>query len=107
MSRLLALSQPPAAVFCYNDLTALGALAAIRKSGLRAPEDISVAGFDDLDLASYTDPPLTTLRQPMRTMGQIAFEILLCLMRGDASERSIAVQGELIVRESTGAPRRS
>jgi len=106
MSRLLALPRRPTAVFCYNDRTAFGALAALHKHGLRAPEDISVAGFDDLDLASYTDPPLTTLRQPMRTMGQLAFEILLDLMRGDTTERIVVVQGELIVRESTGAPRR-
>jgi len=107
MSRLLHLRRPPTAVFCYNDRTALGVLAAIRKAGLQVPRDVSVVGFDDLDLASYTDPPLTTLRQPMRIMGQIAFEILLGLMRGDAAERVVTVQGELIVRQSTAPLRQA
>jgi DNA-binding LacI/PurR family transcriptional regulator len=102
MDRLLALSEPPTAVFCYNDMTALGALRSIRIRGLRVPHDISVAGFDDLFVASYTDPPLTTVRQPMRRMGQLAMENLIKLMSEEVSVVRVKVNPELIVRESTG-----
>jgi DNA-binding LacI/PurR family transcriptional regulator len=74
MDKLLELRHPPTAVCCYNDMSALGALRSIYQRGLRVPEDISVAGFDDLFIASYTQPPLTTVRQPMRRMGQMAME---------------------------------
>jgi len=102
MEKLLALANPPTAVCCYNDMSALGAMRSIRLRGLRVPEDISVVGFDDLFLASYTQPPLTTVRQPMRRMGQLAMESLLKLMSGTEAEISIRVNAELIVRESTG-----
>ena len=102
MDTLLSLPQPPTAVCCYNDMSALGAMRSIRLRGLRVPEDISVVGFDDLFLASYTQPPLTTVRQPMRRMGQLAMESLFKLMSGTESEIRIRVDAELIVRESTG-----
>lgn len=102
MDQLLALSHPPTAVFCYNDITALGALRSIRMHGLRVPQDISIAGFDDLFIASYTDPPLTTVRQPMRRMGQLAMENLIGLMSERESVVRVRVKPELIVRESTG-----
>jgi DNA-binding LacI/PurR family transcriptional regulator len=101
MDELLARSNPPTAVCCYNDMTALGAMRSIRMHGLRVPEDISVAGFDDLFVASYTEPPLTTVRQPMRRMGQLAMENLIKLMSGQESVVRIMVRAELIVREST------
>ena len=69
--------------------------------GLRVPEDISIAGFDDLFVASYTQPPLTTVRQPMRRMGQLAMENLIKLMSGEESMVRIKISAELIVREST------
>jgi len=69
--------------------------------GLRVPEDISVTGFDDLFVASYADPPLTTVRQPMRRMGQIAMEDLIKLMNGKESVVSAKIKPELIVRHST------
>jgi len=105
MERLLALAEPPTAVFCYNDMSALGALRAIHSRGWRVPEDISVVGFDDLFIASYTNPALTTISQPMRQMGSAAMEILLKLFNGANSKTNIKVQGQLIVRESTAAPR--
>jgi DNA-binding LacI/PurR family transcriptional regulator len=105
MDQLLALADPPTAVCCYNDMTALGAMRAIRLRGLRVPEEISVVGFDDLFFASYTQPPLTTVRQPMRRMGQLAMESLFKLMSGDESEIRIKVDAELIVRESTARVR--
>jgi DNA-binding LacI/PurR family transcriptional regulator len=105
MDGLLALANPPTAVCCYNDLTALGAMRAIRARGLRVPEDVSVTGFDDLFFAAYLDPPLTTVRQPMRRMGQMAMENLFKLMSGEESVAQIKVEAELIVRSSTGRVR--
>jgi len=102
MDQLLALTDPPTAICCYNDMMALGAMRSIRLRGLRVPEDISVVGFDDLFFASYTQPRLTTVRQPMRHMGHLAMESLFRLMSGDESEIRIKVDAELIVRESTG-----
>jgi len=102
--RLLSLPDRPTAIFCYNDMTAMGALNAAWQIGLRIPEDISIIGFDDLAIASYTIPPLTTVRQPKHDMGRMATEILLNLLAGSTSETSRSVQGELIVRESTAPP---
>jgi DNA-binding LacI/PurR family transcriptional regulator len=101
MDSLLALTSPPTAVCCYNDMSALGAMRSIHMHGLRVPKDISVAGFDDLFVASYTQPPLTTVRQPMRRMGKLAMENLIKLMSGEESAVKIKVEAELIVREST------
>lgn len=105
MEFLLGLPQAPTAVFCYNDMSALGALRCIHDSGLRVPADISLVGFDDLFFASYTQPPLTTVRQPRQRMGLLAMEILLKLMSGQDSTDTIEVPAELIVRESTAPPR--
>ena len=102
---LLALPQPPTAIFCYNDMSALGAMRQIRRHGLRIPEDISVVGFDDLYISEYLAPPLTTVRQPMRQMGRMAMETLLQLFAGVESGNEIRVPGELIVRESTAPPK--
>jgi DNA-binding LacI/PurR family transcriptional regulator len=99
---LLALPAPPTAICCYNDMTAMGAMRAIRARGLRVPEDVSVTGFDDLFFAAYLQPPLTTVRQPMRHMGQLAMENLFKLMSGEESVAQIKVEAELIVRASTG-----
>jgi DNA-binding LacI/PurR family transcriptional regulator len=99
---LLALNCPPTAIFCYNDMTALGAMRAIHDRGLRIPEDISVTGFDDLFFASHLQPPLTTVRQPMRRMGEMAIENLLKLMSGEDSAPQVRVEAKLIVRGSTG-----
>jgi DNA-binding LacI/PurR family transcriptional regulator len=107
MHELLRLNTPPTAVCCYNDMTALGAMRAIRARGLRVPEDVSVTGFDDLFFAAYMTPALTTVRQPMRQMGQMAMESLFKLMSGQESAARIKVEAELIVRGSTRkAPRR-
>jgi DNA-binding LacI/PurR family transcriptional regulator len=105
MNRLLQLSDLPTAVCCYNDMTALGAIHAIHSHGLRVPEDVSVTGFDDLFFASYTQPPLTTVRQPMHRMGELAMESLLRLMSGGKMVGTVRVDPELIVRKSTASPR--
>lgn len=106
MDGLLALKTPPTAVFCYNDMTALGAMRSIYAHGLQIPGDISVTGFDDLFLASYTQPTLTTVRQPMRHMGQLAMENLIKLMSGEEAVAGVKVKPELIVRGSTARVRR-
>ncbi len=109
MAQLLALPDPPTAVFCYNDLTALGAIRQIRDSGLHVPADISVVGFDDLYISQYMDPPLTTIRQPMAQMGRLAMETLLQIGRVGFQPANaihdIKVPGELIVRASTAPPK--
>jgi len=85
-------------------MSAIGALSGIRCHGLRVPEDISLVGFDDLFIASYSDPPLTTIRQPKRQMGRTAMEILLNLFSDAHQETNVKVQGELVVRQSTAPP---
>jgi len=102
--KLLKEIERPTAIFCYNDMTAVGALKAMRSQRIEVPGDISLVGFDDLPLASYIDPPLTTVRQPKLEMGRLAMEVLLKLMSGADAEQNIVVKGELIVRESTDAP---
>jgi DNA-binding LacI/PurR family transcriptional regulator len=106
MEQLLSLPEPPTAVFCYDDMTALGALSTITRRHLRVPEDISVVGFDDLLIASYTQPPLTTIRQPKRLMGRLAGETLLNLLAGTRPPDTRTLPTELIVRESTAPPPR-
>jgi DNA-binding LacI/PurR family transcriptional regulator len=105
MEKLLALSEPPTAVFCYNDMSALGALRVAYARHLSVPGDLSLVGFDDLFIASYVHPMLTTIRQPKRQMGRMAMEILLKLFSGSLALTNIKVQGELIVRESTSPPK--
>lgn len=105
MEALLRLAERPTAVFCYNDLTALGALRAARDAGLTVPGDVSLAGFDDLYISQYLDPPLTTVRQPMGEMGGLAMETLLRLIAGEAVGEDIQLRGELIVRGSTAPPK--
>jgi DNA-binding LacI/PurR family transcriptional regulator len=102
--RLLEHQPVPTAIFCYNDMTAIGALRALRSRGWRVPRDLSLVGFDNILLASYVDPPLTTIAQPMFEMGQRAMEMALTLIRAPrARVADVTIQGELIVRASTRA----
>jgi len=94
------------ALFGYNDSTAIGAVRAIQDAGLRVPEDISVVGFDDIPGAAYCNPALTTVRQPLRRMGQLAAQTLLERIAGAAAGAGeIAVEPEFVVRHSTGPAR--
>jgi len=104
---LLARKRPFTAVFAYNDITAIGAIWAFREAGLRVPEDISVVGFDDIPGAEFSNPPLTTVRQPLLRMGQIAAQTVIARIeeRGVYAPE-IAIEPEFVVREST-APARS
>ena len=91
------------ALFAFNDVSAMGAMRAFRDAGLGVPEDISVVGFDDILTAAYHTPSLTTIRQPLRQMGQIAAEILLKRIAGNEEDPAdtVQVEPELIVRESS------
>jgi LacI family transcriptional regulator len=104
---LLARQQPFTALFAYNDLSAIGAIWAFREAGLSVPKDISVVGFDDVPLAVFSSPELTTVRQPLQRMGQIAAKTLIEQIEGRAKfQAEIVIEPELIVRASTGpAPR--
>lgn len=93
----------PGDAVCFNDKTAVGALAAATQRGLRVPHDLSIAGFDDIDLAQATTPTLTTVRQPLQEMGRMAVSLLIRLLerhRLDALHVELAT--ELVIRGSTG-----
>lgn len=107
MAKLLSAMPMPTAVFCYNDMTAIGAMKAIRAKRLHVPDDVSLVGFDDLPLSLYVDPPLTTVRQPKQDMGRMAMQALLKLITGTEAEQNVRVAGELIIRQSTAAPPQS
>lgn len=98
-----ALKAGVTAAFCYNDLYAVGALLACRELGVDVPGQVSLVGFDDVDLAQYVTPPLTTMHQPKLRLGQLATEMLLQLMAGQPVEDQLAPV-ELVVRCSTAAP---
>jgi LacI family transcriptional regulator len=101
---LLAKSGPrPTAIFACNDMMALGALAAIGKMGLRVPRDVAVIGFDDIALASFTSPALTTIQQPKNEMGKLAAQILIERIKNPKIEKNQRhlVPVKLIVRDST------
>lgn len=100
--RLLTREARPTALFCYDDMTALGALRAARALQLRTPSDVSIVGFDDIPIAAYLDPPLTTVRQPMYEMGQQAMSMLVALLQGADPPRYVTMPGELVVRSSSG-----
>lgn len=100
---LLARHIPFTALFAYNDISAIGAMRALQEAGRRVPQDISVVGFDDISLASFSIPALTTVRQPLLKMGRIAAQTLLDRIEERAAfVPEIAVEPELVVRGSTG-----
>lgn len=101
MTKLLELKERPTAVLASNDLTAIGALQALRIHGLRVPEDMSLIGFDDIDLAQSTDPPLTTVNVSRVRVAESAFELLFALINGETIQRELHVETNLVVREST------
>lgn len=101
--QLLARKKPFSAVFAYNDISAIGAIWAFREAGLRVPQDVSVVGFDDIPGAAFANPGLTTVRQPLTRMGQIAAQTLIDrIEEHDAYVPEIAIEPEFVVRESTG-----
>ena len=104
--KLLAAREAFTALFAFNDLSAIGAIGALREKGLQVPHDVSVVGFDDIQSAAFQNPALTTVRQPLRKMGMIAAETVLGRIQRpgtDAYPARITVEPELVVRESTAS----
>jgi len=102
IKQLLARKKPFTALFAYNDISAIGAIRALQEQGLRVPQDVSVMGFDDIPGAAFHTPSLTTVRQPLNRMGEVAAQSLLERIEGKKDFPSeIAIEPELVVREST------
>jgi len=101
---LLSRTQPPTAVFCFNDMTAIGVLSALQRAKIRVPEEMSVVGFDDIEFAAHCYPPLTTIRQPTDLMGQRLMHMLLERIQGRENVDPEVLPAELVIRESTGPP---
>ncbi len=102
--KLLSSRERFTAIFAFNDISAIGAIRALKEGGVRVPEDVSVVGFDDIQSAAYQNPSLTTVRQPLRKMGKIAAETVLRRIRGpksDGNVKQIVVEPELVIRETT------
>ena len=101
---LLARKKPFTALFAYNDISAIGAIRAMQEEGLRVPQDISVMGFDDIQWAAFNTPSLTTVRQPLGKMGEIAAETVISMIEQSGKHPGeIAIEPTLVVRESTGS----
>ncbi|KAB8310249.1 MULTISPECIES: DNA-binding transcriptional regulator CytR [Rahnella] len=106
VSELMALPSPPTAIFCHNDIMAIGAMFQAKKMGLRIPQDLSVVGFDDIKASQFTDPPLTTVAQPRFQLGRQAMLLLLEQLQGNPVQNgSLLLDSELVVRQSTAAPK--
>ncbi len=104
---LLDLREPPTAIFAFNDNMAIGALRAARERGLRVPDDLSVVGFDDAEVADVVTPALTTVRQPLAEMGRIAVSLLTRLLDHQRVEAlRVELATKLVVRNSTAPPKR-
>jgi len=105
---LLSRGKHFTALFAYNDLSAIGAIWAFQEAGLRVPQDISVVGFDDIPMAVFSNPQLTTVRQPLQQMGQMAAKTLIDQIEGrEKFQAEIVIEPALIVRASTGAAPRT
>lgn len=99
---LLARKRPFTALFAYNDISAIGAIRAFQEAGYKVPADISVVGFDDIPAAAFHSPSLTTIRQPLGKMGELAVQLLIARIEESKElPRELAVQPEIVVREST------
>jgi len=102
---LLQRPDPPTAIFCFNDEMAMGVIGGARRRGLRIPEDLSVVGFDDIRFAECVDPPLTTIAQPMRAIGEGTVRLLLQILNGSPlAPVSVTLPHKLQIRSSTAPP---
>lgn len=101
--KLVSLTETPTAIVCFNDMMAIGAISALEKNNIRIPQDCSVTGFDDIQLAEFAHPPLTTFRQPAYQLGVQAAQMMLRLLNTDNVNQptTLQLQGELIIRDST------
>jgi DNA-binding LacI/PurR family transcriptional regulator len=103
VAHLFDTGEEPSAVFCYNDMTAMGALRALKERGLRVPGDVSLLGYDDIDAAPYLDPPLTTIAQAKYTLGQMALHMALDLIGGQQEVQDVLLRPQLVIRHSCAA----
>lgn len=102
---ILSYRQGVTAIVCGSDELAIGALQAVKAAGLRVPQDLSVIGFDDIDFASYTDPPLTTVSQPRKALGRAAMALLMEMLDDpDTPPRKKLLPTHLVIRGSSGPP---
>jgi LacI family transcriptional regulator len=104
VTQLLDGGPVPTALFCVNDLTALGAMRTLRAHGLQIPDDMAVVGYDDVNFASMLTTPLTSVRQPTHELGRVAADLLLLGTGPDGRPQRVEFQPELVVRASSGAP---
>ena len=109
LDHFLSLPQSPTAIFCYNDMLAIGMLNGLHKANIRVPADISVVGFDNIVFSAYTNPPLTTFDQPKRYIGAEAARLILGLLDSYKGEEALEQQiqklkGSLLVRQSSAPP---
>jgi LacI family transcriptional regulator len=105
MQALLTLPDRPTALFVCNDLMAMGAISAATAAGLKVPDDISIIGYDNVALAEFMSPPLTTINQPKEELGRLAVTQLMSRINGDAgSGRLIKLEPNLVIRASCCAP---
>jgi DNA-binding LacI/PurR family transcriptional regulator len=104
LERLIATSRPPTAVFAINDVMALGAMQVAHGRRIRIPDDMSVVGFDDIAMASYASPALTTVAQPKALLGRIAARFVVAQLLDRTTPEPLRLASELIVRASTASP---
>ncbi|NOQ39809.1 MAG: substrate-binding domain-containing protein [Anaerolineales bacterium] len=105
----LGLDDPPTAIICFNDMMAIGVVKALREAGLQVPGDCSVVGFDDISIAAYTYPSLTTLKQPKYQLGYEAAQMMYKVLQSQseissAQGQTLMLRGELVIRETTASP---
>jgi DNA-binding LacI/PurR family transcriptional regulator len=107
-ARAMGLPEPPTAILCATDQVALGALAGALRAGVRIPDDLSVIGFDDIPVARFSVPPLTTVRQPLDELAARAVDEVIAIIRGEreAVSKIHYLRPELVVRGSAAPPRR-
>ncbi|HEY9127511.1 MAG TPA: LacI family DNA-binding transcriptional regulator [Acidobacteriaceae bacterium] len=108
MKQLLAKTRDFTAIFCFNDIAAIGAIRALTEEGLSVPRDVSIVGFDDIQTAAYSTPSLTTVRQPLNEMGKRGARLLLDRIANPSATElaaEVVMQPELVMRESTGKAR--
>ncbi|PSB89605.1 HTH-type transcriptional repressor PurR [Photobacterium damselae subsp. damselae] len=97
----IAMTERPTAIFCFNDIMAMAMISTFEQAGLRVPDDISIIGYDNIDLAPYFSPPLTTIHQPKRRLGKTAVEILMDRVKDKNHERqTFEMAPELVIRKS-------
>jgi len=101
MLKLLALEEPPTAVFAFNDDMAMGAIKAAKERGITIPDDLAIVGFDNIKMSSIIEPNLTTVDQPKYEIGKKAMELLIRLINGELPKKQIVLKDKLMIREST------